>query len=410
MKNRLKNRGWISWIRARAASAVPAFALVLFPAVVAAQPVDAQGYRVLYSFTGGTGGATPYGGLLRGRSGVLYGTTFQGGVSGICSGQGCGVVYKLDPAGNYTVLHSFTGIPNDGGSPFAELIIDKTGNLYGTTNGGGTGGLGTVFKMDRSGIETVLHSFNGADGSGPYAALIRDSGGNFYSTTYFGGASDSGVVCKVDSSGRETVLYNFTFADGRFPSAGLVRDKSGNLYGTTNQGGDYGYGTVFKLNLPSRTETVLHSFTGGADGQNPLGGLIIDAAGNLYGTASGGTVGGGGGVVFKLDMTGQETVIYSFTAGTDGSFPGFGYLVRDTQGSLYGVTNEGGDLSCGSHGCGVVFNVDPNGIETVLHAFHGGTDGQYPNGGLIQDAAGNLYGTTNEGGASGYGTVFKLTP
>jgi uncharacterized repeat protein (TIGR03803 family) len=368
----------------------------------------AQVYTVLHSFAGGADGATPYGSLMRGSNGSFYGTTFEGGTSGLCSGQGCGVVYKLNPAGNYKVLHAFTGRPNDGGAPFAELIMDKRGSLYGTTNEGGTNGSGTVFKVFPNGNEIVLHSFNGTDGQAPYAGLLRDAGGNLYSTTNRGGTFDSGVVFKLSTSGIETVLYSFNYADGHFPTAGLVR-VFGNLYGTTNQGGAYGYGAAFKLNAFSRRETVIHSFTGGSDGEYPQAGLIVDGHGNLYGSAYGGVVGGGGGVVFKLNKAG-ETVLYSFSAGSDGTAPGFGYLVRDATGNLYGVTNQGGDFSCSSYGCGTVFKVDPNGVETVLHAFKGGTDGQYPNGGVIRDQAGNLYGTTNRGGAYGYGTVFKITP
>ncbi len=395
----------ILWNKAKLNALILATSLMISPAGTSS--ARAQVYSVLHSFAGGSDGATPYGGLVRDGNGVLYGTTFEGGSSGFCSGQGCGVVYKLGPLGNYKILHTFAGTPSDGGAPFAELIMNKWGSLYGTTNEGGANGSGTVFKVLRNSNEVVLHSFDGTDGAAPYAGLLRDGGGNLYSTTNRGGAFDSGVVFKLSTSDAETVLYSFDNADGRFPTSGVIRDRFGNLYGTTNQGGANGNGVVFKLNASSGKETVLHSFTGGSDGQYPQAGLISDGNGNLYGSAYGGSVGSGGGVVFKLNVFG-DTVLYSFSGGSDGTAPGFGYLARDAAGNLYGVTNAGGDLSCGLYGCGTVFKIDPNGVETVLHAFKGGTDGQYPNSGVILDQSGNLYGTTSQGGTYGYGTVFRI--
>lgn len=181
------------------------------------------------------------------------------------------MVYKLDPAGKYKVLHAFASTPNDGGSPYAELIMDKSGSLYGTTNGGGTTGEGTVFKVSRTGKEMVLHCFGGSDGAAPYAGLLRDTKGNLYSTTNRGGTFDSGVVFRLSTSGVETVLYSFNYSDGHFPTSGVTRDRFGNLFGTTNQGGAYGYGAVFKLNPRSGKETVLHSFTGGGRRRVPSG-------------------------------------------------------------------------------------------------------------------------------------------
>ncbi len=251
--------------------------------------------------------------------GNLYGTTENGGSGGGCS-FGCGTVFKLDPAGNENVLHSFTGSPGDGGRPVAGLIMDTAGNLYGTTAEGGSGtctgingvpvsGCGTVLKLDPSGNETVLHSFTGgSDGIQPLAALILDQAGNFYGTTELGGSFGSGTVFKLDPSGNETVLHTFTGGnDGAAPLfAGLIMDTAGNLYGTTQNGGgssncSVGCGTVFKLDT-STNETVLHSFTGSpGDGARPVAALIVDKTANLYGTTTGGGASGLG-TVFKLTV------------------------------------------------------------------------------------------------------------
>ncbi len=218
--------------------------------------------------------------------------------------QGDGTVFKVDTTGKETVLYSFGSAGGDGGIPIAGLVLDTQGNLYGTTYTGGTSGDGTVFKVDMTGKETVLHSFTDSpDGSEPYyAGVVRDAQGNLYGTTvYGGGAPPEGTVFKVDTTGKETVLYSFAAmnGDGTHPKAGLVQDIHGNLYGTTYSGGAYGNGTVFKVD-PTGKETVLYSFTGAkGDGAAPQAGLVLDMQGNLYGTT---TTGGasGHGTVFKL--------------------------------------------------------------------------------------------------------------
>ena len=244
-----------------------------------------------------------------------------------------------------------------------------------------------------------MHSFTGgADGSDPYAGLIRDSAGNLYGTTLLGGASGAGVVFKVDTTGTETVLHSFSGGtDGGAPQAGLIRGSAGDLYGTTVQDGASGAGVVFKLDAIG--ETVLYSFTGGADGSNPFGSLVRDSAGNLYGTTESGGASGAG-VVFKLDTTGTETVLYSFTGDADGGYPYAG-LIRDSAGNLYGTTSSGG-----ASGQGVVFELDTTGTETVLYSFTTGADGAFPYAGLIRNSAGNLYGTATYG----YGVVFRIQP
>jgi uncharacterized repeat protein (TIGR03803 family) len=359
-----------------------------FPIILA----QAQTLTVLYNFTGGADGAYPWAGLIRDKDGNLYGTTTAGGPSN------AGTVFKLDTAGKETVLHSFTY--SDGAGPLAGLVRDKVGNFYGTAYQGGSYGDGTVFKLDTAGKETVLHSFTYSDGAGLWSGLVMDKAGNLYGTAVEGGSYGYGTVFKLDRTGNETVLYNFTGgADGAYPEAALVRDKDGNLYSTTSLGGPYGYGTVFKLDTAGK-ETVLHSFTY-SDGAVLYAGLIRDKEGNLYGTANQGSYGYG--TVFKLDRTGNEAVLHNFTNTPDGANP-FAGLIRDKEGNRYGTTTGGG-----SYGYGTVFKLDTTGKETVLYGFSGGTDGNSPFAGLIRDKEGNLYGTTFLGGSYGYGTVFKLT-
>jgi len=366
--------------------------------------VDTSGQEtVLYSFTGGADGGFPLAGVIRDSAGNLYGTTPNGG-----SGFGAGVVYKLDAAGQETVLYAFTG-GADGGGPAAGVIRDAAGNLYGTTDAGGIGGQtgnGVVYELDPAGHQTVLFSFPGAEGDASNSGVIRDSAGNLYGTTFQGGLANSGVVYKLDTAGQETVLYSFTGgADGDGPPSGVIRDAAGNLYGTTSAGGTANAGVVYELDSAGRL-TVLYSFTGGAGGSGPEAGVIQDPAGNLYGTTLyGGTAPGysGIGVVFKVDTANRETVLYSFP-GADGSGPIAG-VIRDASGSLYGTTNGGGASSAGA-----VYKLDPSGRETVLYSFTGGADGGSPEAGVIRDSSGNFYGTTYSGGTAGYGVVYKLDP
>jgi len=408
----------------------------------AGQPQAAPVYTVLYAFTGADGnsglGGSPFGPLILDRAGNLYGTTQYGGdLSCGNFSSGCGVVYRVDPIGTETVLYTFTGGPTggpDGGYPVNPLARDAAGTIYGVTSGGGTAGYGVVFKVDKVGHEKVLYNFTGgADGGQPYG-VIRDSAGNLYGTTGLGGDLSAcnggcGVVFKVDCTGKETVLYTFTGGpDGGLPSANLVRDGAGNLYGTTVGGGDPscqpfvggGCGVVFKVDRTGK-EAVLHAFTGSADGGSPLSSLVLDKAGNLYGTTQAGGDNStscvflqyGCGVVFKLDQTGKETVLYTFTDGPDGGLPQGG-VVRDAAGNLYGTAADGG------YGYGVVYKVSPAGKETVLYSFTGGADGAYPQAGLAARNTGTAYelhGVTTNGGdvsgicaeSSGCGVVFKLT-
>jgi uncharacterized repeat protein (TIGR03803 family) len=269
-----------------------------------------------------------------------------------------------------------------------------------------TSGCGVVFEVDANGQEKVLHRFSGgSDGALPIGGLIRDAAGNLYGTTQMGGASGSGTVFKLDATGVETVLYSFAGApDGQYPFAGLIRDSAGNLYGTTSNGGAIGFGTVFKLD-PAGHETVLYSFTGGSDGGNPQAPLLRDKNGNLYGTTFVGGAIYGVGTVFKVDANGNETVLHNFN-GNDGKYPEAG-LIGDSQGNLYGSALQGGPAD---NLGGTLFRISRRGTWSVLYNFSGGADGGNPAGSLVMDSEGNLYGTTASGGISNRGTVFKFTP
>ncbi len=419
--------------------------------------------NVLYSFKDdGADGAEPYASLIPDHAGNLYGTTDAGGT------YGYGTVFELTPGANGTwteaVLYSFCAVGGcaDGASPLASLILDGAGNLYGTTYSGGANGGGGVFQLapEAGGtwMETTLYSFCAAsgctDGTNPQANLIFDAVGNLYSTTSAGGTGPCknqngkiigcGTVFELIPSGNgiwaETVLYSFTghSNDGAEPLAGVIFDPAGNLYGTTSSGGashraacvrGYACGTVFQLEPGENgkwTEKVLYSFcsaTGCADGRDPVAGLTFDAAGNLYGTTNAG--GGyeyepclsrvGCGAAFELTPGAngkwKEKTLHAFNGGHRGSDGGDPYagLVFGAAGELYGTTALGGEWQQGT-----VFQLKPgsNGkwSEAVRHSFGQAKDGAGPNGGLIVDATGNLYGTTVGGGAYGHGTVFEIIP
>ncbi len=416
-----------------AAKAVFAIFLTFLVAeTLAAQPAQAQTFKVLHTFHG-PNGYGPVSVLIRDSAGNLYSTTGAGG-TGKC---GCGTVFKLNKNGQQIWLYSFKG-PN-GEDPSAGLLRDAAGNLFGTTAEGGKGNnecpfrCGVVFKLDKARIETVLHKFTGdPDGYFPEALLVQDSSGDLYGTTYLGGAHGSGTVFKVGKPGKETVLYSFAGApDGAAPYPGVTLDGAGNLYGVTSDGGtggscDFGCGTVFEVDTTGK-ETILHDFEAGSDGADPDSVLLFDSEGNLYGaTAAGGSgeCGGTGcGTVFELspqsDGSWTEKVLYAFCSLSncaDGEEPGTGPLVRDANGTIYGTTYFGGvHRNCNGEACGVIFKLDTSGKETVLYSFTGGTDGAFPLAGLIMDAAGTLYGTAYGHGdpsckPDGCGTVFKIVP
>jgi uncharacterized repeat protein (TIGR03803 family) len=337
----------------------------------------------------GTNGGFPQGTLLMDSSGDLYGTAVLRGAFGD------GTVFELaHGSSTITTLASFNG--TDGKSPMGGVIMDGSGNLYGTTEIGGASGDGTVFELAKgSGTITTLASFNGTDGKSPFqVGLVMDSGGNLFGTTRFGGASNDGTVFEVAAgSGTITALASFNGTDGQYPLAGLVMDGGGNLYGTAYEGGASGGGTVFELVHGSSTITTLGSF-GTASGVYPRGPLILDGSGNLYGTTQG--------AVYEVTAgSGTITTLALFNGTNSGSAP-VGALVMDGSGDLYGTTALGGPW-----GVGTVYEVAAgSGSITTLASFT--TDGKQPGGPLIIDGKGNLYGTAKTGGASNDGTVFEL--
>jgi len=405
MVNQDQRRSWIAAIRQQAASAALALAVVFVFGTVTNQSAQAQTFTVLHDFTGSPDGSTPYGSLIRDQAGNLYGTTEAGGASG------AGTIFKVDKSGTLTVLYSFKG-GSDGANPFAELLRDSAGNLYGTTANGGTAGLGTVFKLSKTDKEAVLYSFAGGttDGCYPYGGLLRDSVGNLYGTTEVCGASGVGTVFKLTKTGKESIVHSFAggSSDGEFPSfTSLIMDTKGTLYGVAEQGGTSNLGVVYKLSKSGKL-AILHSFAGGtSDGCDVFGTPAMDTAGNLYGTAN--SCGSAQvGIVWKVSKKGKETVLHNFTAGSsDGSEPVAG-VTMDAKGNLYGSTYQGGSANLGT-----IYKLNKSGTITLLHTFTE-TDGDYVYAGVLRDASGNLYGTTIYGGTgnqcnNGCGTVWQIT-
>jgi uncharacterized repeat protein (TIGR03803 family) len=397
----------------------------LFILLVTAGTARAQTLRVLHTFTGKPDGSLPYAGLIRDGAGNLYGTTYRGGVNG------CGMVFELAHSGSGWIersLYSF-GCESDGAFPYAPVVIGPDGSLYGTTEyGGGDNDDGIVFKISppphfcRSfvcpWIETILYRFTGgSDGGQPVSPVIFDNAGNVYGTAQRGGSANQGVVFKLTRTGSswtESVPYSFAGPpDGGGPTGGLVFDAAGNLYGTTYYGGNIGLGTAFQLSPSGSgwTEIILQNFGSSSNGNYPYSGLIIDDSGNLYGTTEFGPIGDG--TVFELAPSGGQwtfTTIYNLMSGFAAVAGPVGPLVRDASGNLYGTTVNGG-IIC-EYGCGTVFELSPvsgGWTYNLLYEFMGGSDGSGPDDGLVRDAEGNLYGTAS-GVFGGNSTVFELTP
>jgi uncharacterized repeat protein (TIGR03803 family) len=463
LKKRRSLTSALSWVvRGTAALAVT---LILMPNSWAA-----SGERVLHTFNIATAG-DPVSGLAMDANGNLYGTTRLGGL-GSC-GEGCGVIFKLTKNSKggvtYSVIHSFAGAFSDGGNPFGAPIVDSAGNVYGTTTDGGKAGCGVVYRLSptagRKYHETILHSFNkfskrNDDGCNPESYLVSDAAGNLYGTTNTGGGggvngtfcdNGCGSVFKLAPNGdgtyAESVIHSFPGTkgntDGRNPVGGLVFDSSGNLWGSTQGGGSVGDGTVFELTPNSDgtyTESTLYSFTGASTGFFPNTDLVIDKAGNLYGTTVNGGPNHGDGVVFKVTPQPgggvRESIIHRFfcnsTVCGDGVTP-FNGLTIDANGTLYGTVDLGGggsnQCSTGTPalGCGIVYKLTANAqgefTETILYRFKGFADGAEPmDDRLVLDANGNIFGTAAEGGNStacpsdgfgtpgGCGVVFEVTP
>jgi uncharacterized repeat protein (TIGR03803 family) len=385
----------------------------------------------------GPDGANPVGGVISDQAGNIYGVSRSGGA------YGDGTVFMLSPpvAGRIkwteTVLHSFNHAAGDGANPAAGLVRDARGNLYGTTAAGGALLYGTAFRLappahaGATWAETILHSFGGSDqdGENPASQLTIGAGGKLFGTTFSGGSSGNGTVFQLsppthgNSPWAETVLHSFGGVDGSGPMGTLAVDTSGNLFGTTESGGSSNDGAVFQLSPPTPGQTawttsVVTSFSYAAGtGVSPLSGVVLDSAGDLVGTTyAGGKHGAGAVFALHLPAQGQtqwqESLLYSFTYDAKrGAFPATG-VISDAAGNLYGTTQGGG-----KHNNGTLFQLSPPAsgkqtwTETVLHSFATGTgNGGEPNGTVTPDASGNVFGTAYDGGKFGAGTVFKLSP
>lgn len=394
----------------------------------------------------GADGTNPRGHLVLGADGNFYGATYSGGANGY------GTIFKMTPTGTFTVLHSLSSA-TDGANCYGSLVKGSDNNFYGTTNGGGTSGFGTIFKITATGTYTVLHTMISTDGVHSQSDLIQATDGNFYGMA-FGGATGFGTIFKITSGGTFTVLKNLSAGtDGQSPYGALLQGTDGNFYGMTSGSGANGGGTIFKI-TPTGTLTVLRALLSTADGGNPRGSLVKGADGNYYGMTyiggsnfygtffkisatgtftvltrlNGGIIGnapyesliqgtdyayygttiGGGtndqGTVFKI-CGGTYTVLHSFTSSTEGGLPK-GSLVQASDGNFYGLTSTGGG---GSSNSGTIFKITSSGTFTVLHHLVSASEGSLPQGSLIQGSDSYLYGLTSAGGTGGAGTVFKIS-
>lgn len=382
----------------RAALLGSALALAVFAPFAQARPV----YTVVHQFTGApTDGAYANSDVNVDDAGNLYGTTHNGGAHDV------GAIYRIAPNGAETLLHSFVLGDNAGYNPYGGVTIDQSsGDLYGTTEFGGTSDAGVIWKLTADGTYSVLHAFDDVhDGRQPRWRLIRDRKGNFYGVALFGGASNDGTVFELKTNGKFRLLHTFSGSDGADPVGRLERDRAGNLYGVTFSGGAHNWGTVYKI-ATDGSFTTLYQFSGGSDGGFPEGGIERDQAGNLYGTTASG--GAGYGTLFKLAPGGALTTLYTFSDGKDGGAP-FGDLLRTSAGKLYGTTSMGAGGDC-QNGCGTAFEFTPGGTVKTLHRFAGGTvDGGETDAGLVEGKNGVFYGATTYYGTAGDGVVFSLT-
>ncbi|CAN5611462.1 hypothetical protein BH10BAC2_BH10BAC2_05760 [soil metagenome] len=349
---------------------------------------------VLRQLVYATDGANPYGELIKGSDGNFYGLTSSGGSTSH------GTIFKITPAGVFTVIRHLSSA--DGSGPRGHLVIGADGNFYGATYTGGANGYGTIFKMTPTGSTfTVLRSLSSAtDGANCYGSLVKGSDNNFYGTTNGGGTFGQGTIFKITPAGVFTVLRHMNNADGVHSQSDLIQATDGNFYGMAYSGGANFGGTVFKI-TSGGTFTVLRNFSATTDGQGPYGSLLQGTDGNFYGmTSSGGA--NSGGTIFKITAAGALTVLHALQTTTDGSSPR-GSLVTGTDGNYYGLTNIGG-----SNLSGTLFKITPAGVFTVLSQFNGATQGNAPYETLLKGKDSAYYGTTSSGGVYNYGTIFKI--
>jgi uncharacterized repeat protein (TIGR03803 family) len=425
----------------RSVSRFPQVLAILSLAILATASALAQTVTILHDFPAtADDGNLPWSPLIFDDQDNLYGVTRYGGNDLGAAGPGKGIIYEISASGDETILHAFNGPDGDGVNPLGP-IVRFHGSLYGTTLGGSTnrkctvhGGCGTIYRLTNGKI-TILHSFTSLEGTSP-AGVARDSSGNLFGATLYGGVGTPTPACPSQGCGtifqysqrKESVLYTFLGQpDGETPNGELLLDSAGNIFGTTRFGGAFNHGTVFELAPKGDgtwTENLLYSFRGDTDGSEPYGGVVMDAKGDLYGTTfSGGLRSNCGfqkrklgcGAIYKMvrntDGSWSERSVYLFGGkDVDGIFP-IGDLVIDKQGNLYGVTNAAIGSISGNFVWSTAFELTTDGTEILVATFmHDGTTGFWPVSGLTLGASGNLYGTTTEGSANGYGTVFKITP
>ncbi len=371
----------------------------------------AQTFTTLASFNG-TNGRNPAAALVQGTDGNFYGTTVMGGTSAACT-AGCGTVFRLTRNGTVTTVYSFD--LTHGAYPYGALLLGTDGNLYGTTFDGGINSDGTVFKLTLDGKLKTLHSFSYyVDGANPLAGLVQATDGNFYGATFQGGANGDGTIFRITAEGELTTLHGFDCNDGANPAGALVQGTDGSLYGTTNYCGPSFYGTVFRLGADGALTTLL-SFTDESNGGDPFAGPIQAPNGEFYGTAPvGGT--NASGTVYRVTSTGVSATVYNFCTQSncaDGYYPYAG-LTEATDGNLYGTTAYGGanfSSMCANSTCGTIFKIAPSGALTTLYSFCAQTnctDGAVPFSGVVQGTDGRFYGAVGGGGVNGYGTVYAL--
>ncbi len=391
----------------------PCIVIALFVATAIAS--SGQTFKTLASFDGTDGGGPFYVTLVQGANGDFFGTTSGDGANN------AGTVFEVSPAGKITTLYNFCSLAEctDGYQPYAGVALATNGNFYGTTVSGGSTGYGNVFEITPAGKLTTIYSFCytsstcDSPGYNPHAGVTQGSNGNFYGTTFQGTSNDTyndGAIYEISGAGTIEAVFNFDIyaGDGGAPSGPLVQASNGDFYGTTEGGGTNFYGAVFKMNSAVDATTIYSfcSLSNCSDGENPIGGVVLASNGDFYGTTAYGGANGDG-TVFKITPAGTLITLYSFCSQAlcaDGGIPQAG-LVQATDGNFYGVTT-----GFGSNGSGTLFRITPSGNLKVLHTFCSEAncaDGNSASGAPMQATNGDLYGTTDGGGTSGVGTIYR---